>query len=100
MIARYDRELAGVLFEPAWKAATAKKLAQPYNLAIVAAVLKPREAAMILEKLPNDAETANVRCRLAGTLTRDDDNLWARWQNTFLGLWTVDVEEVEEGMDD
>ena len=65
MIARYDRELAGLFFEPVWKAAIPKKLAQPYNLPIVAAVLKPHETAMALEKLPDDAETIDARRRLA-----------------------------------
>ncbi len=96
LLARYDRQVASALFEPAVIASAARGTDAgqmiPTELELLAAI-NPRRAVAAVEAMPEPSNlgirgTVNwLRIILSNQLGRDDENLWGRiWQNSGLAV--------------
>ncbi len=94
LLARYDRQIASALFEPAARASAARGTDAGQmvpNELLLLAVIDPRRAVAAVEAMPEPAnlDTRGVnwsRIILSDHLGRDDEKLWSHIWGTFSGL--------------
>ncbi len=94
LLARYDRQVASALFEPAARASAARGAdagGMVPNELLLLAVIDPRRAVAAVEAMPEpanlDTRGANwSRIILSDYLGRDDEKLWTHIWGTFSGL--------------
>jgi len=97
LLARYDREVASALFEPAARASAARGADAGQmvpNELLLLAVIDPRRAVAAVEAMPEPAnlDTRGVnwsRIILSDHLGRDDEKLWSHIWAIFSGLGGV-----------
>jgi hypothetical protein len=101
MLARYDRAVAEVLFAPHGKRLPAETSRRDETAAVLstAAILDPRQAAAMVEGLPDGDVKSEARQRLAKFLSRDETECWNFIQGRLLMMWVVDEEDIEEATD-
>lgn len=95
MLARYDRARAAALFAPHGQQLPTDTSHRDETEAVlsVAAILDPKQAAAMVEGLPDGEAKRDARQRLAKFLTRDDSKCWNFIQSRILGMWVVDEED-------
>jgi hypothetical protein len=97
LLARYDRDVASALFEPAARTSPARgnnaSQMTPNELMLLA-VIDPRRAVATVEAMPDssnlEARGVNwLRIILSDQLGRDDEMLWTRIWEIYSGLGSI-----------
>lgn len=101
VLARYDRAVAEALFAPHGKRLPTEASWRDETDAILyaAAILDPRQAAAMVEGLPDGEVKSEARHRLAKFLTRDENKCWNFVQRRILMMWVIDEEDIDEATD-
>ena len=101
MLARYDRAVAEVLFAPHSKRLPAEASRQDETATVLsaAAILDPKQAAAMVEGLPDGEVKSEARQRLAKFLSRDETKCWNFIQRRLLMMWVVNEEDIDEDTD-
>ena len=95
MLARYDRTLAEAFLAAHGKQLPANMSSADESEMVLAtiAILDPKQAASMVDRLPDGAAKSDAGQRLARFLTCDDAKFWNLIQSRYLMLWIVDQED-------
>jgi uncharacterized GH25 family protein len=92
VLARYDREVALVFIDAAGKYKPSGRMSRSTHLS-AAALVEPRRAAALVEKLPEGESKEHARLNVVNMLLAEGDDAW-KIVHRDLAQWFVDDEEL------